>query len=345
MERLKLNSETFGPLMPFVEEKDITDIRWDGSNLWIDDLKKGKSIVDIKLNEQFIDRFTQRIADSVNTSYNPSSPVLEGETDKLRIACLHPSKTNTGTAITIRKTEPECRMTEKSIIDDGYCSQDILNLLISLVRSRASILVTGDTGSGKTELIKFLIQYIPDSVTTLTVEDNYELRAKALRPKFDCTEIKVDERFTPRDAIKAGLRQNTKWMILSEARSKEALNLLEAASTGCSAMTTVHSFDVRNIPERFESMIGENNVGIKNKVCTHFDVGILIVKQETPLGIIRKLQQLCFFEHTPKGNVIHMVVENGVMNDDFNIPQKLLTKYNLYQVDVPRLNIGVDKSA
>ena len=89
MANLKLTEDTFGPLQPFIEDKDITDIRWDGNNLWIDNLKYGKQKTDIKLDEKYIHKFTQRVADSTNKPFNPSSPVLEGETDKLRIACLH----------------------------------------------------------------------------------------------------------------------------------------------------------------------------------------------------------------------------------------------------------------
>lgn len=33
MANLRLTEDTFGPLQPFVEDKDITDIRWDGNNL------------------------------------------------------------------------------------------------------------------------------------------------------------------------------------------------------------------------------------------------------------------------------------------------------------------------
>ena len=339
MANLRLTEDTFGPLQPFVEDKDITDIRWDGNNLWIDNLKYGKQKTDIKLDEKFINKFTQRVADSTNKSFNESSPVLEGETDKLRIACLHESKTNTGTAITIRKTEAECRLNDDNIIRDGYLDERTLDLLKRLVKARCSIVVTGDTGSGKTELVKYLMRYIPDKVTTLTLEDNYELRAKALRPDFDCTEIKFDERFTPTDAIKAALRQNTKWLILSESRSREAAQLIEAASTGCSVMTTVHSWAVKNIPERFENMIGETNNDVKNDVYNFFDVGILIVKKEEN-GITRHVEQIGFFDHTPGKNETVMLMEYGQLQK-CKLPQKIRNKFNLYNVEIPK-DIFVD---
>ena len=334
MANLVVKDEVFGVLLPFIKDKNITDIRWDGNNLWIDDLNKGRYITDIKLDDNFLSNFTQRIADLANTNFNNSEPVLEGETDNLRISCLHPSVTNTGLAITIRKTEAECRLNNENMIDTNYCDKETLELLTRLVKARCSFVITGDTGSGKTELVKFLMKSIPDKSTTLTVEDNYEVRAKALRPHFDCTEIKVTDKFTPRKAIKASLRQNTKWLILSEARSSEALNLIEAASTGCSAMTTVHSWDVRTIPDRFESMIGETSNDVKNDVHSFFDVGILIIKKETPEGIRRHINQICFFEHTPEKNYVHMILDDGVRVGNY-MPKKIVKKFNLYDVEIP----------
>lgn len=333
MANLKLSDDTFGPLLPYVQNNNITDIRWDGNNLWIDDLTKGKVRTDLKLEQKFINKFTQRVADSTNASFNASSPVLEGETDSLRIACLHESKTNTGTAITIRKTEAECRLNDEKIIDEGYLDSKSLDLLKRLVQARASIVVTGDTGSGKTEFIKYLMKSIPDKVTTLTLEDNYELRAKALRPNYDCTEIKFDTNFTPTDAIKAALRQNTKWLILSESRSREAAQLLEAASTGCSVMTTIHSWDVRNIPERFENMIGETNNDVKNDVYNFFDIGILIIKKEEN-GITRHVEQICFFDHHGETNEAIMLMEYGQLKK-CHLPNKIRNKFKLYDVEIP----------
>lgn len=334
MANLKLSDDTFGPLLPYVEDKDVTDIRWDGNNLWVDNLKLGKIKTGIKLDEKFINKFTQRVADSSNASFNASSPVLEGETDALRIACLHESKTNTGTAITIRKTEAECRLNDTNIINEGYLDKDTLELLKKLVQARCSFVITGDTGSGKTELVKYLMRFIDDKVTTLTLEDNYELRAKALRPDFDCTEIKFDTAFTPTLAIKAALRQNTKWLILSESRSREAAQLLEAASTGCSVMTTIHSWDVRNIPERFENMIGETNNDVKNDVYNFFDVGVLIVKKEVN-GITRHVEQIGFFDHQGNKNETVMLMEYGKLQK-CRLPEKIRNKFNLYDVEIPK---------
>ncbi len=50
--------------------------------------------------------------------------------------------------------------------------------------------------------------------------------------------MRVNDRFDYADAIKASLRLNPKWIMLSEARSKEVKYLLEGWSTGVRGMTT-----------------------------------------------------------------------------------------------------------
>ena len=57
------------------------------------------------------------------------------------------------------------------------------------------------------------------------------------------------------DAIKSCLRMNPKWIMLSEARSKEVKYLLQSWSTGVRGMTTLHTDDVRNIPDRILNML------------------------------------------------------------------------------------------
>lgn len=76
-------------------------------------------------------------------------------------------------------------------------------------------------GIGKTECVKFFSQYVPGNERVITIEDTMEIRYSATNPGKDCIEMRVNDRFDYADAIKASLRLNPKWIMLSEARSKE----------------------------------------------------------------------------------------------------------------------------
>ena len=43
------------------------------------------------------------------------------------------------------------------MLAEGYCNEDVLELLLNCVANHMNIVVIGEPGAGKTELCKFLI--------------------------------------------------------------------------------------------------------------------------------------------------------------------------------------------
>ena len=170
-------------------------------------------------------------------------------------------------------------------------------------------------GIGKTECIKFFSQYIPQNDRVITIEDTMEIRYSATNPGKDCVEMRVQAgRFDYADAIKSSLRLNPRWIMLSEARSKEVKYLLESWSTGVCGMTTLHTDDVRNIPDRILNML-ENRVDadrLENTCYQAMDVGVLIRKRmNEQQQVYRYIDQVCFFLREGCENKIVMMVEDG----------------------------------
>ena len=58
----ELTEEEFGPFYPFIRNRNVTDIDYNGRNLWIADLKKGRYRVDVPVTEEFMEQFTHRVA-------------------------------------------------------------------------------------------------------------------------------------------------------------------------------------------------------------------------------------------------------------------------------------------
>lgn len=322
---LKVAEEYYGELLPYIKDEKITDICWNGDSLWLDHLEKGRYKNDTKLSKDFVRTFSTRIANLANENFNMSTPLLEAETDDLRISILHDSVTNTGISISIRKTPAVRRLNDAKILEQGYAERAVLVLLGMFVRGHCSVIVTGDVGSGKTELIKYLTKYIPNEERTISIEDNFELRLSSINPKLDAVEIKVNsDRFSYSMAIKAALRQLCKWLLLSEARSTEVIQLLEAASTGCIVMTTIHSDDVRKLPDRIVNMMGLAGEEKRNDVYNFFDVGIKVDVQKTPSGINRKISQICVLDRQDEQNSLIMIYNDGFTGE--KIPNNLCRK-------------------
>ena len=79
----ELTEEEFGPFYSFIQDKNVTDIDYNGKTLWIADLQRGRYQADAVVREEFIERFTHRIANRVNKPFNRANNVLEAETNEL----------------------------------------------------------------------------------------------------------------------------------------------------------------------------------------------------------------------------------------------------------------------
>lgn len=123
--------------------------------------------------------------------------------------------------------------------------------------AHCSIAICGCSGSGKTELLKYLTQYIPAAERTVTIEDVLEIHYQKMNPNKDCVEMRVAENFSYTQAIQICMKQLPNWLILSEIKSEEVKCFLESIRTGACGMTTMLAEDVRSIPERILAMAGE----------------------------------------------------------------------------------------
>ncbi|MFI3173050.1 MAG: ATPase, T2SS/T4P/T4SS family [Eubacteriales bacterium] len=334
--KIKFNNEYFGVLKEFIEDANVTDINYDGTFVWIDDLMKGKYLSDVVLSKTFIQQLCTRIANVVSCNFNKSDPILEAETDTLRISIIHESVANNGTAISIRKTPTSCRLTRELIKDTQYCSDEVLDFLVACIKGHLNIVFCGLPGSGKTELLKYLTRYIPKEEKVMTIEDNLEIHYAQINPTHHCVELKVDEEVLPhKTAIKVSLRQNTEWILLSEARSVEVQQLVESFSTGLHGLTTLHTDDVRKIPDRILNMIQDSYSAnrLENDIYTFVNVGVLIRKTLVGGQIRRYIDQVCIFDRDNQLNTCTMVVDEGKMLA-CKIPNNIERKLKLYQVEL-----------
>ena len=318
----ELSADKFGPLLKYIEDDNVTDINLnrDGRELWIADLQRGKYLVEKHdCNSEFVQRFVHHVQNHENVQFNPMNPVLESETGRLRISCVHPSAALSGMSICIRKSPPIIRLTKEKAIEEKFIPEPVLNLLINCVHARMNFVFCGEPGVGKTECAKFFSQFIPAEQRVITIEDNLEFHYKEINPGKDCVELKVskdEEIFGYSKALKTCLRQNPDWIMLSEARSTEVKYLLECWSTGISGFTTLHTDDVRKIPDRIQNMLGSNSDAerLENDIFSFVDVGILIRKRKNSEGnMYRYVDQVCFYVREGDKNRTVMMVEDGAM--------------------------------
>lgn len=316
----ELSPAHFGPLWKYIKDDEITDIDFNGKDLWITNTTNERiKILSHGVTKEFIDKFSHYVANNVSKPFNKVENLLEADTETLRISIVHEAAAVSGRSVCIRKTLPNVRMTKESMIENGYCTKEVQTLLENCVRARMNFVFCGEPGVGKTEGIKFFSQYIPANERVITIEDTPELHYSKINPDKDCVELLVSEGFDYTKAIKTSLRQNPKWLMLSEARSVEVKYLLESLSTGIRGFTTLHTDDVRKIPDRILNMMPSRTDAdrMENDVYMFLDVGVLISKKLNKAGeLYRHIEQICFFIRSEGKNMIYPVVMSG----------KLLTK-------------------
>lgn len=329
--------ENFGPLLPYIKDPMITDINYNGRDVWVEHLEKGSYKLDLMLEKDFVNQFSIRIANLVSEQFNKNHNVLEAETEELRISIIHPSVTNTGHSISIRKSPAYMRMTEEKILAEGYCSHAVLTLLKNCIAAKMNMVFCGTPGAGKTELLKFLSQYIPNNEKVMTIEDNLEIHYATINPNSNCVEMKVDEdNLTYTAAIKAALRQNPQWVLLSEARSGEVKYLLECFSTGLHGLTTLHTDDVRKIPARIENMMQDSYAAarMENDVYSFINIGVLLRKKIINNKVTRYVDQVCIFDRIDNTNIAHLIVDGGKLVSK-EISENILKKFQWADINDP----------
>lgn len=344
--KLLITEEFFGPLWPYIIDDNVTDIKWNGTTLWIDDLTKGRYMArsyqegfddkgniikresPIKLDKEWVEIFTQSVANSVNENFNTTEPSLKAETDELRIQAEHFSVSGNGTTcFAIRKTPAVSRLAKQNLTENGYVTPLIDKLLPCLMRARCSGIITGDVGSGKTELEKYMAGFIPETDGIFTIEDTLEMKLDVLYPNKDVFPVKISDIYPAETAISDALRLMNKWIIIAESRGRDIKRVIEGASTGCTALTTIHAENAWQIPDRIMSMVGDNaNEGFENMVYDFFKFAIKIKVDKTEGHITRNIDQLCFFERNNKQNNIVRFVVDGKWTGE-QIPDSIYQKF------------------
>ena len=270
-------AELFREIEDLIQNEDVTDIEWDGYYLWVTDLKKGCYCHNIRLNEEYVDNLAIRLANIMKVPFNRAYPILEANTEDLRISIWHESRC-TKKSMAIRKIPTRLRFRHQDIVQAGYAPEALINLLENCVTAHCNIVIGGQPHAGKTELLKYLSTFIPANEKVGVYEDNQEIHYRKINPGKKCAEFFVDEKFSYSQIIRAGLRHNIDWTLLSESRGPEVLDLLNSLSTGASCMTTIHLDDVRGLPDRMYNMLGSCDITERfiNNIYKYIDVGVLV---------------------------------------------------------------------
>ena len=192
----------------------------------------------------------------MGTTFNNASPFLDAESPELRMNFVHESIATNGIALVIRKTPAKIRLKEEKLLEEEYVTKDIHDFLIKCVHGHCNIMVCGETGSGKTEFVKYLASHTKENEKIITIEDTLELHLDKIYPQRDIVAMKTNNIASYTEVLVTCMRQNPKWILLSEVRSAEAVSAVRnSISSGHNILSTIHSDKASAIPHRMYSLM------------------------------------------------------------------------------------------
>ena len=248
----------FGPLNEFLELDDVTDISYsNGGQVWLKTLSKGVYQVERPdINNALMEKLAFQCANCMGKTFNMAEPFLDAESAELRMNFVHESVATNGIACVIRKTPAKIRLNKEKLLSDKYVTEQLHDFLIKCVEGHANIIVSGETGSGKTELVKYLASHTRENEKIITIEDTLELHLDKIFPHRDIVAMKTNNIASYSDVLVTCMRQNPIWILLSEVRSAEAvLAVRNSISSGHHILSTIHADKASSIPMRMYSLL------------------------------------------------------------------------------------------
>ncbi len=258
MEDAVFSQIDFGLLMPLLDDDDVTDISYSNNGqLWIKTLSQGVKPAHIDgLNNEVMEKLAFQCSNVMGKTFNMAHPLLDAESAELRLNFVHESIATNGIAVLIRKTPAKIRLNKDKLVKEDYVSLKLHDFLMTCVNGHCNILVSGETGSGKTELVKYLASHIKEDEKIITIEDTLELHLDKIYPTRDIVAMKTNNIASYSDVLVACMRQNPRWILLSEVRSAEAvLAVRNSISSGHNILSTIHSDKASSIPMRLYSLL------------------------------------------------------------------------------------------
>ncbi len=185
----------------------------------------------------------ERVARILGQDLTSQNPILNTRLpDGSRVAVVGSPSSINGPTFTVRKFNRW--FTSDELIASGSLPQQIRDIVVGLIAERKNGIISGGTGSGKTTLMKALLDHVPLHERLIVIEQPAEL--KITHPnavRWEAVEaIPGQVAVTPSQLVAAALRHRPDRIIMGEIRDECGYDLLQAMNTGHGGtLSTIHA--------------------------------------------------------------------------------------------------------
>lgn len=309
-------------LSKLLEDNDVTDISYNGENLFYLHNVFGRKKSDIDIDKDQIMIFIRQIANLGEKQFSYTVPTLDISEGRYRIHAVHPSivrvENEKSISFDIRIASRELRIFN----DKNFMNKEQKEFLLKALKCNRSIIIGGATGAGKTELQKYLLSSLPDFSRIIVIDNVQELEFVRNNKNLDITSWQINPlcpSATINELIRNALRSNPDWLVVAESRGKEMNDVLNSVMTGHPIITTMHAKSLEVMPHRIVRMIqmaetDEKYEDILSDLISHIDIYIYVRRIIHDDGTVERFVES--IGEIQNGKLVKIFTHKGVTEND-----------------------------
>ena len=245
-----------GPLEPLLSDEMLEDIHSVGlKHIHMDHKVFGMVTSNIRFRErELLARYLRAMSERIGKPVSDNKPIIDGVLlDGSRINIIFSDDVSMlGPSFTIRKFAEET-ISVTQLIKWGTMSAQQAAYIWLCLEYGMSVLVSGETASGKTTTLNAILPFIDHNVKIYSAEDTPEVKVRhkiwqrlVTRPAKN-----EDSRVEMFDLLKAALRSRPRYIIIGEIRGVEGATAFQAMQTGHPVIATFHASSIVKMIQRF----------------------------------------------------------------------------------------------
>ena len=270
-------------------------------------------------DQELLTKYLRSMSERIGRPVSDSKPIVDGALlDGSRINIIYSDDVSIqGSSFTIRKFAEETISIIQLIQWKTLSSQMAAYIWLGL-ESGMSMLVSGETASGKTTTLNAVLPFVDHNVKIYTAEDTPEVKVShTIWQRLITRDSKnEDSRVEMFDLLKAALRSRPRYIIIGEIRGVEGAIAFQAMQTGHPVVGTFHASNIVKLIQRFTG----DPINVPARFFDNLNFAIFQEVVEAPGGGIARritgVSEVIGFDKTADGILTRNMFEWDAVSDE-----------------------------